>query len=438
MNPPPPPSLHTPLHDENDPKGDVHAQTDKLLDLFSTTLRSLAADAAAIRQITDIADLMNNSQQQEREQCSIHNTADKDTDSTPTRTVTVVANELQSLDQLVSGVEQKVLVLRQIINEEKNALVRFETTLREEANEQASMIEGLMSALELRERDAREQQQQDEDDAGEISGYQCRNRYRNGYNSGGSSVESSGSNRSKGSSSTNSTATRRSSLLRSRSSGKGILVNRNSSQSHSSPHSSRTAVAGLSDPKDNGHKRHQLVGFREENDNRCTDNHENSYNSKIENFHNPENSDEENDRPRLLPVTDIELQKKYTRFGPHMCRYDINEALEEIQTIVWKRVFLEGNCSHHNRAIGSSYGSSHALSFESSSGGGDSGDPVWLVSEQELRENCDFFKHGESTARSTLQLLCSLKRLKQVPGRQRQRHSGGVTYICIFGGTTKE
>jgi hypothetical protein len=489
MNPPPLPppqlQLHTPLYDENDPKAVVLAQTDDLLDLFSATLRSLAADAAAIRQITHIADLLYDAQHEqeeveveEREQsqsqcnthCNTHSTAsaNANADCAPTRTVTDVANELQSLDQLVSGVEQKVLVLRQIINGEKHALVRFETTLREEADEQASMIEGLMSALELRERDAREQHQQieddsdhdyhdhdrpgdnddhdpdnddDDDDAGEAGGYQyqCRNGYqhRNGYNSGGSSVESSGSNRSKGSSSTTSTATRRSrsSLLRSRSSGKGILANRNSSQSNSqsqyiSPsHPSRAAVALRSNPKDSGHKRHRVVGFGEDNDN---DNNEN--NSKIEIVSNTEISVEDViDRPLLLPVTDDELQKKHTRFGPHMCRYDINEALEEIQTIVWKRVFLEGNSSHHQRA------SSNALSFESSNNNS-GGDPVWHVSEQELRENCAFFKHGESTARSILQLLCSLKRLKQVPGRQgrRQRHSGGVTYVCLFGGTTKQ
>lgn len=231
---------------------------------------------------------------------------------------------------------------------------------------------------------------------------------------------SSGSNLSNGSSSNTSTVTRRSSLLRSRSSGKGTLDNRN--YSHSSQHPSRAAVAGLSDP--NG-----VVGFREENDNRYTDNHENNYNYKIENknLNKTESSDERKDRPRLLPVTEVELQKKHTRFGPHMCRYDINEALEEIQNIVWKRVLLECK-SHHKSGSGSSYD----LSFESSDGGGD---PVWFVSEQELRENCAFFKHGESTARSTLQLLCSLKRLKQVPGRQ--KHSG-VTYICLFGGTTKE
>lgn len=50
------------------------------------------------------------------------------------------------------------------------------------------------------------------------------------------------------------------------------------------------------------------------------------------------------------------------------------------------------------------------------------------VSEQELRQNCAFFRHGENKARATLQLLCSLKRLKQVPGRNME-----ITYIiCLI------
>ena len=50
---------------------------------------------------------------------------------------------------------------------------------------------------------------------------------------------------------------------------------------------------------------------------------------------------------------------------------------------------------------------------------------IW-VSEQELREHCAFFRHGESTARATLTILCALKRLKQIPGRNSE-----ITYICL-------
>ena len=49
-----------------------------------------------------------------------------------------------------------------------------------------------------------------------------------------------------------------------------------------------------------------------------------------------------------------------------------------------------------------------------------------ILSEQELRETCGFFRLGESTARATLAILCILKRLKQVPGKNME-----VTYICL-------
>jgi hypothetical protein len=50
----------------------------------------------------------------------------------------------------------------------------------------------------------------------------------------------------------------------------------------------------------------------------------------------------------------------------------------------------------------------------------------YWVSEQELRESCAFFRLGESTARATLVVLCTLKRLKQLPGKNME-----VTYICL-------
>lgn len=50
----------------------------------------------------------------------------------------------------------------------------------------------------------------------------------------------------------------------------------------------------------------------------------------------------------------------------------------------------------------------------------------YWVSEQELREACAFFRLGESTARATLIILCTLKRLKQLPGKNTE-----VTYICL-------
>ena len=48
---------------------------------------------------------------------------------------------------------------------------------------------------------------------------------------------------------------------------------------------------------------------------------------------------------------------------------------------------------------------------------------IW-VSEQDMRDSCNFFRLGESTARTILAILRSLKRLKQVCGKNSQ-----VTYV---------
>jgi Spindle and kinetochore-associated protein 1 len=54
------------------------------------------------------------------------------------------------------------------------------------------------------------------------------------------------------------------------------------------------------------------------------------------------------------------------------------------------------------------------------------GDCPW-VSEQDLRQSCAFFRSGESTARAILAILRSLRRIKQVPGRNAE-----VTYVCCL------
>ena len=51
------------------------------------------------------------------------------------------------------------------------------------------------------------------------------------------------------------------------------------------------------------------------------------------------------------------------------------------------------------------------------------------VSEQDLRQTCAFFRSGESTARAILAILRSLRRIKQVPGRNSE-----VTYILVSSG----
>jgi len=42
------------------------------------------------------------------------------------------------------------------------------------------------------------------------------------------------------------------------------------------------------------------------------------------------------------------------------------------------------------------------------------GDDLPFISEQEMRDDCAFFRTGESTARAILQILRSCKRIKQI------------------------
>ena len=48
---------------------------------------------------------------------------------------------------------------------------------------------------------------------------------------------------------------------------------------------------------------------------------------------------------------------------------------------------------------------------------GEDGEGIW-VSEQDIRELCNFFRIGESTARTILSILRSTKRLKQIPNKR--------------------
>jgi len=102
-------------------------------------------------------------------------------------------------------------------------------------------------------------------------------------------------------------------------------------------------------------------------------------------------------RPRELlfvPVTETEISEhcRNVPFGLRISHLILNDALQEIEHVLSKKISLENT-----------------------------------VSEQELRENCAFFRHGESTARNILSLLCSLKRLKQVPGQNKEI----ITYLWL-------
>lgn len=390
----------------------VAAQADEFLGLFSTTLHSLVADAHAIREITDIADL-----------AGVLPPSDTESEEK-----TKVVQDLNQLDQLITGVEKKVFALRQIINEENSALTKFETTLKEEAQEQAALIEGLMAAIDLQqgiqeeEEDKEWRSKNDSQSSGDRlhnSGEWRNDEYENSCNRVAlSSIRTSN--------------TRSRPVLQSRSNRLETL------QRHSSPHPSKASDERHNrKPNSNNQRSTKIVGYQTREEYSC-----NHRDYDDENDEGQSEVDEEH--PSFVPVTKAEL-KGQIRFGPHLFLYDINEALEEIQEIVREKTLSEHNSSsssggwgrNSNQHQGSRSSSSlqrrfdylrqrqsHGSSFESETEA--HAGHLW-VSEQELRENCAFFKHGESTARATLQLLCSLRRLKQVPGKNTE-----VTYLCLF------
>ena len=142
-----------------------------------------------------------------------------------------------------------------------------------------------------------------------------------------------------------------------------------------------------------------------------------------------EATSEGDDYPQKItfnPIKRTELQGFSRNTLGRIQLIDLNEALEEIEVVAQRKFdslpskpgisssTLQRRYDYlkQQRANVDSEVEAHAGHF-------------W-VSEQEIRESCIFFRNGESSARTILSVLCSLKRLKQVPGRNRQ-----VTYLCL-------
>jgi hypothetical protein len=438
--------------DEDDNNNNTGTQTVDLLDLFSTTMHSLAADAAAIRQITDLAELTgiilsdnngikkhgnkNNANEEEEEEEEENGNDRRE-----------FVQELCDLDRLISGVEQKVIALRQIINEENSALTKFETNLRDEADEQATLIEDLMSALDLQQQQqqqhdmlsssndrddnnrwhARHQKSSDNEDADE---WQYRRHENNDQRQhqyqyhDKKHIQLSKASSNSNNNSNNNNNTYRRGVLKSRTMGK--------MGNQSSPHPSRGVNGSRISHNKNNINRNDLYKLslsspEKMNNGSC--------------YGDDKDEEQEEEDPYFVKVTKSEILEQTPSFGVHLSRFDLNEALEEIERIVWNKISLEPKSSIYSSGSSSpSHISSNTLQrrFDylrhrqrGPNAGSDNETEAHVghrwVSEQELRENCAFFRHGESTARATLQLLCSLKRLKQVPGKNRE-----VTYLCLF------
>jgi Spindle and kinetochore-associated protein 1 len=119
-----------------------------------------------------------------------------------------------------------------------------------------------------------------------------------------------------------------------------------------------------------------------------------------------------------VPITEMEFSTIPKAIRGRITRSVVNDSLNEIENVVWtKYSVLQGQQSRHLFRL---FWIRHKEMQND-----EHGDHPW-VSEQDLRSNCTFFRLGESTARSILAMLCSLRRLKQVPARKLQ-----VTYILL-------
>ncbi len=311
-------------------------QTNDLVHLFSTTLHSLASDAAAVRQASSLGRVL-------------EEFLSKNDSST-------LCDRFLQMEALVSSLEEKVIVLRQIVSEEKRSLTKFETTLYQEAHEQAALMEQMIHSLqdhEMKQRPSLDRVKEETDDQGDSD---C-------------------------------------------------------------------------DDHDHDHDQHNDNDNDNDNDDYCW-NTSAKYSSRRDSV-DPRTApstasrhvESENLDPISLPrivQAEFEDYRADNHLGPRISLLDLNQALEEIEQLcqvqqhaarLWKRKQPPGTSSGALQRRYEYLQKRQQLPAD---------DTAMSVTEQELRENCPFFRHGESTARATLSLLCSLKRLKQVPQKNRQ------------------
>ena len=137
----------------------------------------------------------------------------------------------------------------------------------------------------------------------------------------------------------------------------------------------------------------------------------------------------------LERVSQEEFQSISKNTRGHISIYELNEALREIEELCHQK--SEWLFPPHKTATTHGSTSTSALErrFEylrqqrapyNAEVQVDAHLGHYWVSEQELRETCALFRLGENTARATLSVLCALRRLKQVPGKNME-----VTYIVL-------
>ncbi|CAJ1930268.1 unnamed protein product [Cylindrotheca closterium] len=356
------------------PKSEYSKQTDELCHLFSSTLQSLSADATAIRQLSSLSNLISedeeNHQPNRRNRgCSGkrlgNNTAiEKDnTTSSDGKDDTSHLAQLQSLDRAVTSIEQKVTALRSIVSEEKRAIAHFEGSLREECKAQQLAVENILQAYQ--EVQTNEQV---------------------------------------------------------------IVPPKRKPESMTIPEETGPRSIPVSSCISATHS--ETCNTSPIQRRRAEKTRRDSVDPRVDRNVQPakNNPDEDDNQVSFALVTDKELSRISRNSRRRINLLDLNEALEEIEyvaenkfdSIPSQKSFSSASQQRRFEYLRQQRGSSYQdIEVEAHQG------HFW-VSEQELRETCVFFRNGESTARAILSILCSLRRLKQIPGKKRQ-----VTYLCL-------
>ncbi|KAG7339395.1 hypothetical protein IV203_006485 [Nitzschia inconspicua] len=402
---------HQHQQQNNNSNKDDQDRMNDFMDLFTSTVQSLTADAACIREITSLAELTGVQLLPETS-----SSAELSSSMTTGTTVTYQQQqqqqrqfyhqqELIQLDKLIANIEQKVVALREIINEENQALVKFETILQDEAKQQDAIIQEMLSLVVMMTNEEEQETFDTENDRKNNRNFQPN---------------------------------------------RGVLQPRRQQQQQQKQELGQKRTSIRTTSLDSSMERSSLSKSRlnnssfgreeEHDDDESTATADNIINNRLSS--SSDSSHHRYNRPTkeisFQPVSEEELleQKRNVPFGLRVSRYDLNDTMEEIQQVLQQKMAkMEERTSHlESRRTSSNslqrrfdylrqrqQGSNGAEAIETDAHSG-----YWWVTEQELRENCAFFRHGESSARAILSLLCSLRRLKQIPGKNME-----VTYLWL-------
>ena len=356
---------------------EMQLKTDNLGRLMSKTMQSLAADATAVRQLTSIAKLGGL-------------ISDENVNPNFDGASLDPFEGLREIDMAVASMEKKVEALRSIVVEEKRALDQFESTLQAEANAQRDVISNMLVACKTYNSLWQEKHTPQKVSKGAKD-----------ITAASSKIENEFESKSLGTLSVGST---------------NLSATKNRRRRDSLDPRSHNPATNI---RDNHEQQEAHVDEHPGSDN-ASDTDTTATQATYADF-------------KFDPVSEAELSTISRNSRGRVTTMALNEALEEIESVCRNNFHILARIGNQRKSVPGQTANSLERRFEylkqqranlELEVGAHSGHQ-W-VSEQELRENCPFFRWGEGTARATLSVLCSLKRLKQIPGKNL-----GVTYICI-------